>query len=172
MPVFLSGGVSMLMSIVDQRTAVSGAANETGTRAANIQGTYPIVSGTAAGAVDVCWSDTRTLAISAAASLDLFGVLTDAFGATVTFVKVRGIAIVSAVGNTSTLTISRPAANGVLLFGAASGSLFPLSGGGTFLWLDPAVGFGVTAGTADLLTITNAATASATFTVGIIGTSV
>src|SRR4051812_29045516 len=52
-----------------------------------------LATGTAVDCADVVWSDQRTLALSTAESLDLAGSLTNAFGTTLTFVKVKAIYI-------------------------------------------------------------------------------
>ena len=81
-----------------------------------------LASGTAAGQADRIFSDTRTLAASANEDLDLAGGgLTDAFGAALTFVKVKGMLIVAAAGNT----------NNVIVGGAASAQFLTWVGAGT-----------------------------------------
>ena len=88
-----------------------------------------LTSGTGANQADRVFTDERTLAASGTEDLDLAAVLTDAFGAAITFAKIKAIAIVAADGNTNDVVVSRPASNGVPLFAAASDAL-PVKPGG------------------------------------------
>ena len=134
--------------------------------------TQALTSGVAAGMVDRVFTNTSTLGASATEDLDLAGVLLDAFGAAITFAKIKGIFIKAAAGNTNSINISRPAgATGVPIFLAISDG-FVLPPGYTFAWFGPGTGVTVTAGTGDLITITNAAGGtSVTYDVIILGTS-
>ncbi len=129
-------------------------------------------NGTGSSQADLIFADTRTLAASGTEDLDLAGGLTSSFGATLTYAELRGIMIKAADANTNTINITRPAANGVPLFLAASDGV-PLPPGGVFLWSCPADGkVAVTAGTGDLITITNAAAGtSVSYDVMIFGVS-
>ena len=167
----VSGIIKLTATLSDVRSAVAGALKEGGVRSAVGDYGWTIASGTTTGLADKIWSDQRTVTTGATDSIDLAGTLTDSFGETVTFVKVKGILISSAAANTTTLQIARPASNGVILFGAASGALAVLSAGGFFCWVDPAVGVTVTTGTGDLLSIINSAGASAVYDIMIVGTS-
>lgn len=116
------------------------------------------------------FSDRRTLTTGANESLDLAGGLTNAFGVTLTFTKIKAIIIQALSTNTTDLTVSRPA-NGLPFF-AASGDALVLRPGGIFVLTDPsAAGITVTAGTGDLLNIANAAGASAFYDIIIFGTT-
>lgn len=172
MAVSVTGNLSLLLNIIDQRTSVAGSANEQGSRIITMSGGWSVAAGTAAGLADKVWSDTRVVTTGATDSLDFAGTLTDAFGAVVTFVKIRAILALASAANTTTLQALRPAANGLVLFGAASGSLAAVSFGGVMIcWADPQAGITVTAGTGDLLSIVNSAGASATYTIAVLGTS-
>lgn len=131
-----------------------------------------LASGTGANQADRIFTDTRTLTASASESLDLAGSLTDAFGATITMARVKAILIKAASGNTNDVQVSRPAANGVPIFLAASDAIV-IRPGGAFLWVAPdATAIAVTAGTGDLLTLTNSAgSTSVTYDVVIVGAS-
>lgn len=131
-----------------------------------------LTNGTGANQADLIFTDTRTLAASATEDLDLAGVLVGAFGATLTFARVKGLFIVAAVGNTNNVNVTRPAANGVPLFLAASDGVAVRPGGWIGLSAPDATGYPVTAATGDLVTITNsAAGTSVTYDVIIIGSS-
>lgn len=132
---------------------------------------YTWGSGTGANQADQLFSDERTLGTGANEDLDLAGSLSDAFGNTLTFARIKAVIVLAASANTTNITVSRPASNGVVLFDAASDAI-TLAPGALFAWVDPtATGKAVTAGTGDLLNIANSAGASGTYTVIIIGAS-
>lgn len=129
-------------------------------------------SGVGAGAADRVWSDTRTIAASATDSVDLAGSLSDVFGVSLTFARIKTILVRAVVGNTNNVNVGRPATNGVPWLTAVS-SAIPVHPGGLFLWSSPtAAGVVVTAGTGDLIDFINsAAGSSVTYDVVIIGAS-
>lgn len=131
-----------------------------------------LLNGTGAGQADLIFTDSRTLSASGTENLDLAGSLTDAYGATITFARIKAVLIVAASGNTNDVQVTRPASNGVPIFMAA-GDGIALKPNAVFLWAaSDATGVAVTAGTGDLLTITNSAgTTGVTYTVIIIGAS-
>lgn len=131
-----------------------------------------LTSGTGSNQADLIFHDQRTLAASGTEDLDLAGSLTDAYGTTLTFARIKAIMVTAASGNTNNVQVTRPASNGVPLF-LAAGDGIPVLPGGVFLWVAPnAAGVAVTAGTGDLLTFTNSAgTTSVTYDVVIIGAS-
>lgn len=131
-----------------------------------------LANGTAANQADKIFTDTRTLAASGTEDLDLAGVLVDAFGATTTFVKLKAIIIAAAAGNANNVNVTRPASNGVPIFAAASDAVAVRPGGFFALACGDNTAIGVTAGTGDLITITNSgAGTSVTYDVILIGTS-
>lgn len=131
-------------------------------------------SGTGAGQVDTVFTDTRTLSASGTENLDLAGVLTGAFGATLTFARIKAVFVSAAAANTNDVQFTRPASNGTPIFMAA-GDGIALRPGAAFGWLcgtADATGVVVTAATGDLLTVTNSAgTTSVTYTVVVLGCS-
>lgn len=129
-------------------------------------------SGTGANAADLCFHDQRTITASSNEDLDLAGSLSSAYGATLTFAKLKAIMIYAATGNTNNVRLTRPASNGVPLFLAASDGIDILPGG-AFLWFAPgATAVTVTAGTGDLLNVANSSSGtSVTYDVVIVGTS-
>jgi hypothetical protein len=144
----------------------------TPTDAAEVQSKIQLANGTGANSADLCFHDQRTLAASATEDLDLAGALAGPFGASQVFAEVRAVMIKAAAGNTNNVNLTRPAANGVPLFLAASDGI-AIPPGGVFCWSCPADGkVAVTGGTGDLLTLTNSAGGtSVTYDVVIIGTS-
>lgn len=132
--------------------------------------TYNITNGTGANQANLLFRDQRTLTTGANEDLDLAGVLTDPFGTTITFDEVRYIYFYSASANTTNLTITGKATNGFITPFQAAGHGIVVSPDGCALLIAPdATGFNVTAATGDLLTITNASGASATYDIVIIG---
>ncbi len=131
-----------------------------------------LATGTGADQADLIFSDTRTLTASATEDLDLAGVLTSAFGATLTFARIKLLRVRAAAANTNNVVVSRAAANGVPIFSAANDAI-PVLPGGELWWVAPnAAAIAVTAGTGDLITVTNSAgSTSVTYDVVIIGAS-
>lgn len=131
-----------------------------------------LTTGTGANQADMLWSDTRTLAASGTEDLDLAGSLTGPLGTTLTFARIKYVLFKAAGGNTNNVVVSRPAANGVPLFAAASDAI-ALPPGGWFTWGAPtATGVVVTTATGDLITVTNSAGGTGvTYDVVVIGAS-
>lgn len=129
-----------------------------------------LIQGTGDGQANNMWHDQRTLAASGTEDLDLAAVLTSTVtGAALTFTKIKALLVSAATGNTNNVVVSRPAANGLVLFSAASDAVSILPGG-LFLLTAPNAGIVVTAATGDLLTITNSAgTTGVTYDVIILG---
>lgn len=129
-------------------------------------------NGTSTSAADRLFHDQRTLTASGTEDLDLAGSLSNAFGSTLTLVELRAVLITASSANTNNVVLSRPASNGVPLFSAA-GDAIAIPPGGVFLWACGADGkVTVTAGTGDLLTVTNSSSGtSVTYDVVIVGTS-
>lgn len=137
-----------------------------------------LTSGTGAGQADKMWSDTRSLATGASEDLDLAGVLTDPFGATITFARVKGLYIKAADANTTNLTVGANVTSAWgTLFGptGASGGTVTLRPGGLFVAVcgaADATAWAVTATSGDLLHVVNAAGATASYDIVIVGASV
>lgn len=132
-------------------------------------------TGTGAGKADLRFTDTRTLAASATEDLDLAGVLTDAFGVALTFVKIKGLFISAAVGNTNNVVVGAAASNAwaALLNATGTITLRPGATLGVMAGAADATTYAVTAGTGDLLKVANsAAGTSVTYDIVIIGSSV
>ena len=131
-------------------------------------------SGTGAGQADRLFSDQRTIAASSNDDLDLAGVLTDAFGATLTFVKVKGILISAAAANTNTLVIGG-ASSTFASWVTGTNPAVVLRPGGIFLLASGSAdttAYAVTATSADVLRITNGgAGTTVTYDINIWGTS-
>lgn len=116
----------------------------------------PMSNGTGTGLVSQMWHDQRTLTASATENLDLAGSLVNAFGVTITLATIKFVFARAAESNTNDVQLIRGAANGVPLF-MANGTGIALGPGDWFLWSNKTTGKAVTAGTADILTVTNSA---------------
>lgn len=117
---------------------------------------------------DAIWTDTRTLTTGASEDIDLRGVLADIFGVGASFVEVTALFIKAARANTTNLTIGNGTNPAPLGFGAGTHSWI-LQPGGIFCVTCPKVGWPTTAGTADILKMANAAGASASYDIQIMG---
>ncbi|MFF1416568.1 hypothetical protein [Streptomyces sp. NPDC058280] len=140
----------------------------------NVRRAVSLASGTAAGKADKVFSDRRTIAASSSEDLDLVGVLLDAFGTAITFARIKGLIVSAAATNSNNVVV-----------GAASGSPWAALLGATHtLTLRPgasfavmagaadAIGYAVTATTADLLKVANSgAGTSVSYDIVIIGAS-
>jgi hypothetical protein len=160
-------GVSVAATLTNQKALTTGQAP------LSYAQSLILGSGTGANQADRLWSDTRTLAASAAEDLDLAGVLVDALGATVTLARVKGLIIAASSGNTNNLIIGNAASNGFVSWvGAATHTVTVRPGGVFALFAPDATAYAVTAATADLLHIANSgAGTTVTYDVVIIGAS-
>ncbi len=158
-------------------SAMQTAALDLGTAQAQLSKSYvaDLVNGTAAGQVDRIFHDTRTLAASATEDLDLAGVLVDAFGATLTFARIKGLIVAAASGNTNNVIVGGASATQFASWvGAAThtvnvrpGAVLALLAGSA-----DATGYVTAAGSSDLLKIANSAgTSSVTYDIVLLGCS-
>ncbi|MFC9680003.1 hypothetical protein [Streptomyces sp. NPDC056948] len=131
-------------------------------------------SGTGAGKADRVFSDRRTLAASGTEDLDLAGSLVDAFGATITFARIKGIIVAAAAGNTNNVVVGAASSNpwATLLGATHTLTLRPGAFVAVGTGVADATGYAVTAGTADLLKVANSgAGTGVTYDIHIIGAS-
>lgn len=165
-------GLSAKLSTHLVATLTSALDLSTATDPLNYSLNLDISTGTGANQADMMWHDQRTLAASATENLDLAGSLTNAFGTTQTFARIKAVIVAAAAGNTNNVNVIREGTNGVPLFLALADGI-AVRPGGIFLWAAPdATAVAVTGGTGDLLTFTNSAgSTSVTYSVIIIGAS-
>lgn len=115
-------------------------------------------SGTGANQADKIFHDQRTLAASATENLDLAGVLTDAFGATITFARIKLILITAAAANTNNVIVGgHGSAAFVNWVSDATDKIIVRPGGAFLLVATDATAYAVTATTGDMLTVANSA---------------
>ena len=116
------------------------------------------------------WWDTRTIAISGTDDLDLAGVLTDAFGAAITFSRVKAILVLPWLSNVNNVVVGGAPSNAFPLFSDVTDKI-PVRPGGQLLIVAPdATAYAVTAGTGDILRIANSGAGSTvTYDIAILG---
>jgi hypothetical protein len=147
-----------------------------GSAEANVAAEYTktFANGALAGQADRIWADTGTLAASANTDLDLAGALTDVFGATVTFARVKAIVVAARDANTNNVVVGAAASNPWIgLLGATHtltvrpGAFIAMACGSADL-----TAYAVVAGTGDLLRLANSgAGTSVTYDIAILGTA-
>lgn len=147
----------------------------TGSAPLTVRRVVSLTSGTGAGQADRVFSDRRTLAASASEDLDLAGVLTDAFGQTITFARIKGLIISAATSNTNNVVVGNATSNGFVSWVGAAAHTVTVRPGGTLALIAgqaDATGYAVTAGTGDLLKVANSGgSTSVTYDVVLIGAS-
>lgn len=139
---------------------------------AELAKTFQWASGVTANSADLLFSDERTLAASATEDLDLAGVLTDAFGATVTMAEVVGIIVLADAANTNDVVLGAALA-AIPLFGGTNGT-HAVKPGGIFVAVAPnAAGLlTVGAGATDVLKVANSSSGTAvTYKIMVFGRS-
>jgi hypothetical protein len=116
-----------------------------------------LANGTGASQADKFYVVSPTIAASGTLSLDLAGSLTDLFGNTITFARIKGVYIQFASTNTaSDVTVGGAASNPATLFFADATDKINIQKTGSFLISrTDATGWPVTAGTGDILKIAN-----------------
>lgn len=129
-----------------------------------------LATGTSANQADLMWHDTRTLTATSE-DLDLAGSLTDAFGDTLTLVKVKMILIHNkSTTATETLAVGGAAANQFVNWIGNSSDIVNIGPDGLLLLWSPVDGYAVTAATGDLLKI-DSGSDTITYDIVVIGTS-
>lgn len=146
----------------------------TGKAAQPLSRQMALTTGTGAGKADRLFSDRRTLAASGTEDLDLAGTLLDAFGAAITFARIKGLVIAAAAANTNNVVVGAAASNpwATLLSATGTVTLRP----GAFIAIGTGVAdataYAVTATTAELLKIANSGAGTpVTYDIHIIGAS-
>ena len=136
-----------------------------------------IANGTAAGQADLYYIAERAIAGGASDDLDLAGVLTDALGNTFNAATLVTLMLINKPSgdssNTTDLTLGGSTNPMTGFLGGTAPTLGPIKPGGTLLLsATHADGIGtVTAGTGDILRITNSAGAANTYQITLLGRS-
>jgi len=132
---------------------------------------YALTNGAGVNQADRIFADQRTVNASTNDDLDLAGVLTDVFGATLTFARIKGMLISSNVANVQNFSVGG-GTNPFINWIAGTTPTVVIRPGGMFLLLAPdATGYAVTAGTGDILRIANGAGSAITYDIVLIGSS-
>ena len=133
-----------------------------------------LLTGTGANQSDKEFHDRRTLAGGANEALDLAGSLSDSFGSTLTYLRIKLMAIYNRglVGD-EILSIGGAAANQFTNWVGDVSDIIKVRPGGALILVAPdATAYAVTAGTGDQLKIANAGAGSVDYDIYLIGSSV
>lgn len=132
--------------------------------------TQELTSGTSSGQVDISFHDTRTLTSGSSENIDLAGTLTDSFGQTVSFAKVK-VLMIRNKSTARTLTVGGAASNGFTSWVGSADDTVKVQPGGVFLLVAPGTGYTVTSNTGDILKIANDAGSTCDYDLIVLGTS-
>lgn len=119
-------------------------------------------TGTGLNQINRIWQDSRNILASGTDDLDLAGGLTDVFGNSLTFTKIKGLFISAAAANTNDVVVGGDASAAFFAFLGADTDKIVLKPGAWFALANPsAAGYAVTATTADILQIANSSSGTA-----------
>jgi len=136
-----------------------------------------IDDGTGANEADLFWCRPRTVASGANDDIDVYGALTDEFGATINAAEIVGLIVlnepVSGAANTTNLTIGNASNPFEGFLGGTSPTIGPIPPGGFFcIGAGHASGIGsVSAGSTDEIRVANSAGASNTYQLALLARS-
>lgn len=132
---------------------------------------FATTSGTGLDQMDLFFSDQRSVSSGTPDDLDLAGGLTDVYGATLTFVKIKLIFIYNTTLTAASILNIGGDANGLVNWvGAATHTVNVTPGGFLYVYAPSAAGYAVTGGTGDILQIA-CASGTSVYNVVIGGTS-
>lgn len=114
-----------------------------------------LTNGTGANQASLVWSDQRTILASANDDIDLAGVLTDAFGATITFARIKTIVIKAADTNVNNVVVGGASSTFTTWVTGTNPAVLVRPGGLLVLSAPDATAYVVTATSADTFRITN-----------------
>mgnify|MGYP001555613384 CR=1 FL=1 len=124
--------------------------------------------GTGANKANQCWADERSLNASSSEEIDLAGNLSNAFGQTLTFSKVKAVVIKASASNASDVEMGGAAANAFASFVKDSSDIILIKPGGLIVLIAPdASGFDVSSN--DLLKMANSGGAAISYEIIVIG---
>lgn len=153
----MANTVDFLFQLVDIFTNTTQSELSTGKDSLSYKKSWSWTDGAGASKSEAVWHDQRTISASSNEDIDLAGALTDMFGTTVTFTKLKAIVVFAHAANTNNVEVTRAGTNGVP-FMLAAGDGMAIKPGGIFVLIDPSSGgYAVTAGTGDLINIANSA---------------
>lgn len=127
-----------------------------------IQHMIQLLDGTAAGQANKIHSAALNIAASGNLDVDLAGVLTDVFGGSLTFARLKAIIVRAVAGNVNNIVVGNAAANPFIgPFGLGTHTVQVRPNGLLVLMCQDAVGWPVVAATGDLLRLANSGAGSA-----------
>lgn len=133
---------------------------------------WAVTDGTAANKADLVFRDQRSLNASTSEDLDLAGGLTSAYGAAITFVKVKMLYVKAKSTNGANIVVGGAAANQFINWVGDATDKVVIPPSGCLMVAAPIDGWAVTANTGDILKIENTdGAAAATYDIIIVGTS-
>ena len=131
---------------------------------------YSFANGNLANEVNQVFTDKRTLAATTSEELDLSGGLTDVYGNSIAFTKIKALLVVADSTNGGNIEVGGAAANGFNDWVGAVGDYVSVPPGGTMLIVAPDLaGYAVTASTADLLKVNNTDASSGDYEIFVLG---
>lgn len=137
-----------------------------------VQRQFSLAEGAGLNAANKIWSDNRTIAASGTDDIDVTGVLTDPFGATITIARIKGLFIFANAGNTNNVVVGGGTNPITTILAGTTPTLIIRPGGVLALWGPDATGYAVTASTADNLRVANSgAGTSVNYDIVLIGAS-
>jgi len=115
-----------------------------------------LVNGTGANQSNIVFANTYTISASGSQNIDLYGGLTDVYGSTINFTKIKGLVICASSSNTNNVLVGGAASNAFFTWCDAATDQITVRPGGTFALFAPdSTAYAVTSGTADILKIAN-----------------
>jgi hypothetical protein len=143
----------------------------TGTHKVDFGPNFVLGNGTGANQANEIWADTRTIAASGTEDIDLNGGVSDIFGTAIAFTKIKALIVVADPTNVNDVVIGGAASNAVsTIFGATTHTQKVKPGGMVAIVAPDANGYGLTAGTADLLKVANSGAGSGVnYTIIVVG---
>lgn len=134
--------------------------------------TKGLINGTGANQADRVWADQRSIAASSNDDLDLAGTLVDAFGATITFARVKTLIVKAADANSNNVIVGGASSTFTTWVTGTSPAVVVRPGGLLMLSVADATAYAVTATSADTLRISNSGAGSAVvYDIVVIGAS-
>ncbi len=176
-------GFAALLGTQPTEFAVTGQANASfqGSQTATVSGitaTFPgaintsvrYTNGSGSGQVQKMYMKTDTIPASGADTIDVRGVVLDAFGATVDLATVKAMLVSAATTNTNNVNVGGQATGAPTIGVAAANDIMVVKPGGWVGFGVPGTGFAVTAGTDSLRIANSGAGTPVIYTIMLLGT--
>jgi hypothetical protein len=150
----LSGNINIAMAIALANAMDIGGANYP----INFGANFTFENGSGDNQASAAWTDERTIAASGSENLDMAGVLSDAFGATFSITRIKGLLVAASANNTNDVLVGGHASAAVSSFFGDATDVLRVKPGGIIALIAPkAAGYPVVATTADLIKVANSA---------------